>query len=60
MDWDKANSYCKESGGQLPTPTVDEAQFLRNLLVEIGMFSSNLHSIQISVQKRNESFYEVA
>ncbi|VDK82393.1 unnamed protein product [Litomosoides sigmodontis] len=37
MNWEKANDYCHEIGGQLPTPSVDEAQLLRSLLVETGV-----------------------
>ncbi|VDN94526.1 unnamed protein product [Brugia pahangi] len=36
MDWNKANDYCKETGGQLPTPTNDESRLLEIMLSEIG------------------------
>ncbi|EJD75921.1 hypothetical protein LOAG_17006 [Loa loa] len=36
MDWNKANNYCKETGGQLPTPTDDENRLLQIMFSEIG------------------------
>uniref|UniRef100_A0A1I8ELL6 Lectin C-type domain-containing protein n=1 Tax=Wuchereria bancrofti TaxID=6293 RepID=A0A1I8ELL6_WUCBA len=36
MDWNKANDYCKETGGQLPTPTNGESRLLEIMLSEIG------------------------
>lgn len=37
MDWDKANDYCKENGGQLPTPTDNDGRLLQIMFSEIGM-----------------------
>lgn len=36
MDWNKANDYCKENGGQLPTPTGDDNRFLETVFDGIG------------------------
>lgn len=39
MDWNKANDYCQEIGGQLPTPIgASDDNLLKIAFADIGMF----------------------